>query len=99
LRTNVPHIWAAGDITSKYQFTHVASDQGKLVAHNVFARKPKEFDDRVIPWVTFTDPELARVGMLEAELKEAKTEYRVGRAYFNKLDRAIANNQTFGSSR
>lgn len=97
LRTNVPHIWAAGDITSKYQFTHVASDQGKLVAHNVFARKPKEFDDRVIPWVTFTDPELARVGMLEAELKEAKTEYRVGRAYFNKLDRAIANNQTFGS--
>jgi pyruvate/2-oxoglutarate dehydrogenase complex dihydrolipoamide dehydrogenase (E3) component len=97
LRTNVPHIWAAGDITSKYQFTHVASDQGKLVAHNVFARKPKEFEDRVIPWVTFTDPELARVGMLEAELKEAKTEYRVGRAYFNKLDRAIANNQTFGS--
>ena len=97
LRTNVPHIWAAGDITSKYQFTHVASDQGKLVAHNVFARKPKEFDDRVIPWVTFTDPELARVGMLEAELKEAKIEYRVGRAYFNKLDRAIANNQTFGS--
>ena len=97
LRTNVPHIWAAGDITSKYQFTHVASDQGKLVAHNVFARKPKEFDDRVIPWVTFTDPELARVGMLEADLKEAKIEYRVGRAYFNKLDRAIANNQTFGS--
>ena len=97
LRTNVPHIWAAGDITSKYQFTHVASDQGKLVAHNVFARKPKEFDDRVIPWVTFTDPELARVGILEAELKEAKIEYRVGRAYFNKLDRAIANNQTFGS--
>ena len=97
LRTNVLHIWAAGDITSKYQFTHVASDQGKLVAHNVFARKPKEFDDRVIPWVTFTDPELARVGMLEAELKEAKIEYRVGRAYFNKLDRAIANNQTFGS--
>ena len=97
LRTNVLHIWAAGDITSKYQFTHVASDQGKLVAHNVFARKPKEFDDRVIPWVSFTDPELARVGMLEAELKEAKIEYRVGRAYFNKLDRAIANNQTFGS--
>ena len=97
LRTNVPHIWAAGDITSKYQFTHVASDQGKLVAHNVFARKPKEFDDRVIPWVTFTDPELARVGMLEADLKEAKIEYRVGRAYFNKLDRAIANTQTFGS--
>jgi pyruvate/2-oxoglutarate dehydrogenase complex dihydrolipoamide dehydrogenase (E3) component len=96
LRTNVPHIWAAGDITSKYQFTHVASDQGKLIAHNVFARKPKAFDDRIIPWVTFTDPELARVGLSEADLQEAKIEYRVGRAYFNKLDRAIANDQTFG---
>jgi pyruvate/2-oxoglutarate dehydrogenase complex dihydrolipoamide dehydrogenase (E3) component len=97
LRTNVPHIWAAGDIASKYQFTHVASYQGELAAHNVFARKPKAFDDRVIPWVTFTDPELARVGMSEAELKEAKIEYRVGRAYFNKLDRAIAKDQTVGS--
>lgn len=97
LRTNVPHIWAAGDIASKYQFTHVASDQGELAAQNVFSRKPKAFDDRVIPWVTFTDPELARVGMSEAELKEAKIEYRVGRAYFSKLDRAIANDQTFGS--
>jgi pyruvate/2-oxoglutarate dehydrogenase complex dihydrolipoamide dehydrogenase (E3) component len=97
LRTNVPHIWAAGDIASKYQFTHVASDQGELVAHNVFARKPKAFDDRIIPWVIFTNPELARVGMLEADLKEAKIRYRVGRAYFNKLDRAIANDQTFGS--
>ena len=97
LRTNVTHIWAAGDIASKYQFTHVASDQGELAAHNVFARKPKAFDDRVIPWVTFTDPELARVGLSEAELKEAEIEYRVGRAYFHKLDRAIANDQTFGS--
>jgi pyruvate/2-oxoglutarate dehydrogenase complex dihydrolipoamide dehydrogenase (E3) component len=97
LRTNVPHIWAAGDIASNYQFTHVASDQGKLVVQNMFARKPKAFDDRVIPWVTFTDPELARVGLSEADLKEAEIEYRVGRAYFHKLDRAIANDETFGS--
>jgi pyruvate/2-oxoglutarate dehydrogenase complex dihydrolipoamide dehydrogenase (E3) component len=97
LRTNVPHIWAAGDITSKYQFSHVASDQGKLVAHNVFAQEPQAFDDRIIPWVTFTDPELARVGLSEGDLQEAKIEYRVGRAYFNKLDRAITNDETFGS--
>ena len=82
LRTNVPHIWAAGDITSQYQFTHVASDQGELVAHNVFATKPQAFDDRVIPWVTFTDPELARVGLSEADLQEAKIEYRVGACRF-----------------
>ncbi|MEO7911735.1 MAG: FAD-dependent oxidoreductase [Roseiflexaceae bacterium] len=97
LRTNVPHIWAAGDITSRYQFTHVASDQGGLVARNVFAQTPQAFDDRVIPWVTFTDPELARVGLSEKDAQAAKIEYRVGRAHFNKIDRAIASNQTFGS--
>jgi pyruvate/2-oxoglutarate dehydrogenase complex dihydrolipoamide dehydrogenase (E3) component len=97
LCTNVPHIWAAGDITSPYQFTHVAHDQGTLVVHNIFDPMPQAFDDRVIPWVTFTDPELARVGASEADLQEKKIEYRVGRAAFNKLDRAIATNQTFGS--
>ncbi len=97
LRTNVPHIWAAGDITSPYQFTHVASDQGELAAHNAFARAPQAFDDRVIPWVTFTDPELARVGASEADLQDAKIDYRVGRVNFDKLDRAITNNQTAGS--
>jgi pyruvate/2-oxoglutarate dehydrogenase complex dihydrolipoamide dehydrogenase (E3) component len=97
LRTNVPHIWAAGDITSKYQFTHVASRQGKLAAHNVFAKTPRAFDDSLIPWVTFTDPELARVGQSEADLQEAGIKYRVGRANFDKLDRAITNDQTFGN--
>jgi len=80
---------SAGDITSQYQFPHVAAAQGKLVAHNVFARKPQAFDDRIIPWVTFTDPELARVGMTEADLQESKIKYRVGRVDFKKLDRAI----------
>ena len=97
LQTNIPHIWAAGDITSRYQFTHVAADQGKLVAHNAFAKKPRAFDDRIIPWVTFTDPELARVGPSEADLQEAGVEYRVGRVNFEKLDSAIANDHTFGS--
>jgi dihydrolipoamide dehydrogenase len=97
LRTNVPHIWAAGDITSKYQFTQVASRQGKLAAHNAFAKTPRAFDDSLIPWVTFTDPELARVGQSEADLQEAGIKYRVGRANFDKLDRAITNDQTFGS--
>ena len=97
LRTNVPHIWAAGDITSPYQFSHVAANQGGLAAHNAFAKKPRTFDDRFIPWVTFTDPELARVGLSEADLQEAKIEHRVGCASFHKLDRAITSNQTFGS--
>ncbi len=97
LRTNVPHIWAAGDITSPYQFTHVASGQGHLVAQNVFAQEPQAFDDGIIPWVTFTDPELARVGLSESDLQEAKIAYQVRRTNFSKLDRAIANHQTLGS--
>jgi pyruvate/2-oxoglutarate dehydrogenase complex dihydrolipoamide dehydrogenase (E3) component len=97
LRTNVPHIWAAGDCTSRYPFTHVASDQGALVAQNLFAHAPRVFDDRVIPWVTFTDPELARVGLSEAEAQTAQIPYRVGRVDFSTLDRAIATNQTIGS--
>jgi dihydrolipoamide dehydrogenase len=97
LRTNVPHIWAAGDITGQYQFTHVASGQGHLAAQNAFAQEPKAFNDHVIPWVTFTDPELARVGLSEADLQEAKIEYRMRRINFNKHDRAIANHQTIGS--
>ncbi len=85
LRTNLAHIWAAGDITSQYQFSHVAADQGRLVAHNIFARKPRAFDDRIIPWVTFTDPELARVGMTETDLQDAGIEYRVGRMDLKKI--------------
>ena len=96
-RTNIPHIWAAGDITSPYQFTPVASDQGKLVVNNVFGPELHAFDDRVIPWVIFTDPELARVGRSEADLQAAQIAYRVGRTHFNTLDRAIATNQTAGS--
>ena len=96
LRTNVPHIWAAGDITSPYQFTHVAADQGRLVAHNVFAAEPQAFDDRVIPWVTFTDPELARVGASEADLGREEDRVSRGARGFHELDRAIATNQTVG---
>ena len=96
LRTNVPHIWAAGDVTSVYQFTHVASEQGGLAGRNAFAEKPETFDDRVIPWVTYTDPELARVGKTEEQLRADGIAYRVGRMPFEKLDRALATNQTEG---
>lgn len=63
----------------------------------MFAKTPRAFDDSAIPWVTFTDPELARVGQTEADLQDAKIKYRVGRANFDKLDRAIATDQTLGS--
>ena len=96
LRTNVPHIWAAGDVTGGLQFTHVASEQGKLVAHNAFAKEPEPFDGRVIPWITFTDPPLAHVGKTEDELREEGVEYRVAKAPFGENERAITLGETEG---
>ena len=96
LRTTVPHIWAAGDVASKYQFTHVASKQGELAARNAFAHEPQSFDDRVIPWVTFTSPALAHVGKTEEQLQEEKVEYRVVRLSFRENERAIMMGETEG---
>ncbi|MFC5382068.1 dihydrolipoyl dehydrogenase family protein [Aquipuribacter nitratireducens] len=79
LRTSAPGVWAAGDCTTPLQFTHVGDAQGRLAAHNAFARSsrlpellggPGRFDPRVVPWVTFTAPEVGRVGLTEAEAFE-----------------------------
>lgn len=96
LRTNVPHIWAAGDVTGGYQFTHVAAEQGKLAASHAFAREAQPFDDRAIPWATFTDPALAHVGKTEEQLREAGIAYRVGRASLSKNERAMMEGETAG---
>ncbi len=96
LRTNVPHIWAAGDVTGGYQFTHVAAEQGKLAARNAFARDAQPFDDRAIPWATFTDPALAHVGKTEEQLREEDIAYRVGRALFSQNERATIEGETAG---
>ncbi len=63
-------VWAAGDCTSKLQFTHVGDEQGRLAARNAFARRGAKWDDRVVPWVTFTEPEVAHVGLTEAQAFE-----------------------------
>ena len=96
LRTSVPHIWAAGDVTGGYQFTHVASEQGKLAARNAFAREAQSFDERAIPWATFTDPALAHVGQTEEQLREKSISYRTGRASFSKNERATIERETAG---
>lgn len=96
LRTSVPHIWAAGDVTGGYKFTHVASEQGKLAAENAFAEQPRPFDDSIIPWVTFTDPPLAHVGPTEEELRQQGRKYRAGRMEFKKIERALTLGQTDG---
>ena len=96
LRTTVPHIWAAGDVVSRYQFTHVASKQGELAARNAFFPEPQSFDDHVIPWVTFTSPALAHAGKTEEQLQEEKVEYRVVHLSLSENERAIMIGETEG---
>ena len=76
LKTSVPHIYAAGDITGVMQFTHMATYQAIHAAYNALSGKePVKADYRVVPWVAFCDPEIAGVGLTEEKLKESGTKY------------------------
>lgn len=89
LRTSAANIWAVGDCTGKFLFTHVADYHAGIVAHNLFDQDdPKRTDYRVLPWVTFTDPEVARVGVTEAEARDQEKNVKVSRLDFSDVERA-----------
>src|SRR5581483_8979406 len=67
LETTAPGIWAAGDVTGGLQFTHVADYMARLVVRNALTPLKAAASYRIVPWVTYTDPEVARVGLTEAE--------------------------------
>ncbi len=98
LRTNIPNIWAAGDVAGPFQFTHTASHQAWYAAVNALFGSLKRFkaDYRVIPWATFIDPEVARVGLNEQEAKEKKVACEVTKYGIDDLDRAIADSAAHG---
>ena len=98
LRTNFPNIFCAGDVAGPFQFTHTAAHQAWYAAVNALFGQFRKYraDYRVIPWCTFTDPEVARVGLSEAEAKEKKIEYEVARFELGELDRAIAEGEEHG---
>ena len=98
LQTLYPNIYAAGDVAGPYQFTHVAAHQAWYAAVNALFGRFRKFkaDYRVIPWATFTDPEVARVGLSEAEAKEKGVAYEVATYPLHELDRAIADSATTG---
>ncbi|MDG2405033.1 MAG: FAD-dependent oxidoreductase, partial [Paracoccaceae bacterium] len=93
LETLYPNILAAGDVAGPYQYTHIASRQAWFAAINALFGDLKRFkaDYCVIPWATFTDPEVARVGLSEAEAVEQCIAYEVTRFGIDDLDRAIAD--------
>ncbi|MBA6391967.1 FAD-dependent oxidoreductase [Colwellia sp. BRX10-3] len=98
LETLYPNIFAAGDIVGPYQFTHVAAHQGWYAAVNALFGSFKKFkvDYRVIPWATFIDPEVARVGINEQEAIEQGIDYEITRFDFEELDRAITDSAANG---
>jgi dihydrolipoamide dehydrogenase len=98
LRTNYPNIYVCGDVTGPYQFTHAAAHQAWYAAVNALFSPFKAFrvDYSVIPWATFTDPEVARVGLNEQEAREQRIPFEVSRYNIDDLDRAIADDEAHG---
>ncbi len=98
LQTRYPTIYCAGDVAGPYQFTHTAAHQAWFAAVNALFGGFRRFkaDYRVIPWATFTDPEVARVGLNELEAREAGVPYEVTRYGIDDLDRAIADSEAEG---
>jgi len=93
-----PNVFACGDVAGPYQFTHAAAHQAWYAAVNGLFGQFKRFkvDYRVMPWVTFTSPEVARVGLSEAEAKEQGVAYEVTRYGLDDLDRAITDSEDYG---
>lgn len=98
LETIFPNIFAAGDVAGPYQFTHTAGHQAWFASVNALFGEWKKFkaDYSVVPWTTFIDPEVARVGINEQEAKEQGTAYEVTRFGIDDLDRAIADGTAQG---
>ncbi len=98
LQTIYPNIYACGDVAGPYQFTHTAAHQAWFASVNALFGGLRKFraDYAVIPWATFTDPEVARVGLNETEAKERGVAYEVTVYGIDDLDRAIADSSAHG---
>ena len=96
LRTTQRHIYAAGDVTGAFQFTHAAGYEGGIVISNAIFHLPRKADYTFLPWCTYTDPELASIGMNEKMAKEAGVEYRVWTERFEDNDRSLAEGEEVG---
>jgi pyruvate/2-oxoglutarate dehydrogenase complex dihydrolipoamide dehydrogenase (E3) component len=99
LATTAPGIYAAGDVTGRMPFTHAAHAMGRLAARNALRRRwspPGSFATSAIPWVVFTDPEVAQVGVTEAQAAAARAGARVAYLPMSEADRAVTAGRTEG---
>jgi pyruvate/2-oxoglutarate dehydrogenase complex dihydrolipoamide dehydrogenase (E3) component len=96
LRTTRKHIYAAGDINGGYQFTHAAGYEGGIVIANAVFRLPRKADYTYLPWCTYTDPELASIGMNEKAAQARGIDYSVWAEAFQDNDRGLAEGERVG---
>lgn len=97
LRTNVHHIYAAGDVIGGYQFSHLAAWQAFMAARNALIPGSSKGLTDVVPWVTFTDPELAHIGLTEAQARQKHgDEVIVGKSEMKHVDRAVCEDEQDG---
>jgi pyruvate/2-oxoglutarate dehydrogenase complex dihydrolipoamide dehydrogenase (E3) component len=96
LRTKQKHIYAAGDVTGAYQFTHAAGYEGGIVVSNAVFHLPRKVDYTLFPWCTYTDPELASIGMNEKAAQAAGINHAVWTEQFKGNDRSLAEGERVG---
>jgi len=96
LQTSSPHIYACGDVTGPYRFTHTADFQARLILRNALFPGSARIDYRTVPWCTFTDPEVARVGLNEREASRSHIPYEVYAYPMDELDRALCDREEKG---
>jgi pyruvate/2-oxoglutarate dehydrogenase complex dihydrolipoamide dehydrogenase (E3) component len=95
-QTTVPSIWAVGDVAGPYQFTHWANYQARIVIRNVLFPGSWACDFDTVPWTTFTEPEVARVGLSEADARQRGISYDLFTASFEDNDRALCDGEFEG---
>lgn len=98
LQTSFPNIYLSGDVRGKFQFTHTAAHESWYSAVNALFGKFKQFrvSYNVIPWATYTDPEVARVGLNETEAEQSRTDFEIAKYEIKDLDRAITDSEDYG---
>lgn len=99
LQTSQPHIYALGDIVGPYRFTHVADHQARTVVRNILLPWIKAKWETVIPWCTYTSPEVARAGLNEGQARELGVDCDTFTATFEEVDRAVLDGATAGFAR
>ena len=96
MRTNVPHIYAVGDVNGLHEIVHIAIEQGEIAAHNATQKDVRRFDERLKISVTFTDPAVASVGLSEKECKSLNIQYLVASYPFNDHGKSLCMGETHG---